>query len=51
MVGRTRLYQHTGSPLIRGRSNRPPTRRGLVVLLVLVAIAAAVWVYLNYVPH
>jgi ferric-dicitrate binding protein FerR (iron transport regulator) len=51
MVGRTRLYQRTGSPLISGRSNRPPTRRWLVVLLVLAAVAAAVWVYLTYVPH
>ncbi|HEY5432068.1 MAG TPA: hypothetical protein VIL06_01510 [Coriobacteriia bacterium] len=51
MVGRTRLYQYTGSPLIRGRSNRRRTRWWLVVLLVLAAIAAAVWVYLTYVPH
>lgn len=48
MLGRTRLYQSPGSPLIRGRSKPHPARRWLVVLLGAVVIAAGVWVYLTY---
>jgi hypothetical protein len=51
MVGRTRLYQNTGSPLIRGRSKRGWTRWWLVASVVLLVAAAVVWAYLTYVPH
>jgi len=49
MVGRTRLYQKTGSPLISGRSRQGviPPWVGLTLFVLLVA-AAAVWVYLTY---
>ena len=48
MVGRTRLYQSLGSPLIRGNT-RPPGRRWPYVLLVIALLIAAVAVYLVYV--
>lgn len=50
MVGKTRLYQHTGSPLIRGRSRgRSPLRRLLIVLAVVALVAGvAAFVYLTY---
>jgi type VI protein secretion system component VasF len=50
MVGKTRLYQHAGSPLIRGASKRRPLL-GRVILWVIavaaVAVAAA-YVYLSF---
>jgi len=50
MVGKTRLYQHTGSPLIRGMSKRrsPVGRVVLVVMVVAIIAAAAAYVYLTY---
>ena len=51
MVGRTRLYQKTGSPLISGLSKRRPPRWWLVVLVVLMLLAVGAWAYLTYVPH
>jgi len=51
MVGKTRLYQHTGSPLIRGMSRRRTGRgRWLWVLLVVAIVAGAgTYLYLTYV--
>ena len=50
MVGRTRLYPSTGSPLISGHT---ALRRRLwpwIVLALLVVAAAGVWAYLTYLP-
>jgi hypothetical protein len=47
MVGRTRLYQRTGSPLIQGATGR--RRRSVWPwLLAAVAAAALVWWYVTY---
>ncbi len=51
MVGRTRLYQKTGSPLISGFSRRRPTRWWLIALVALIVLVAGVWAYLTYGPH
>ncbi|HEY5517255.1 MAG TPA: hypothetical protein VIL15_03195 [Coriobacteriia bacterium] len=48
MVGRTRLYQKTGSPLISGSSRRRSTPPWLGIALAVVAVAAAVAVYLTF---
>ena len=50
MVGKTRLYQHTGSPLIRGMSKRRSNSARMLVALAIVAIVAGVsaYVYLTY---
>lgn len=50
MVGKTRLYQRTGSPLIRGMSKRrsPVGRVVLVLAIVAIVVGAAVYVYLTY---
>jgi hypothetical protein len=49
MVGRTRLYQKTGSPLIQGRSRRRAVPPWLVALLIVAAIALLVWAYVAFV--
>ncbi len=49
MVGRTRLYQRTGSPLIQGRSRGRALPPWLPVLLVVVGIALVVWAYLTFI--
>jgi hypothetical protein len=46
MVGRTRLHQSTGSPLISGRTTGP--RRWMWIVVALAVIAAGAWVYLTY---
>ena len=43
MVGRTRLYQRTGSPLIQGRSRRRALPLWAIVALVLVAVVLITW--------
>jgi hypothetical protein len=48
MVGRTRLYQKTGSPLISGNSRRRSTPPWVGVAVLLVVIAAAVVAYLTF---
>jgi hypothetical protein len=47
MVGRTRLYRKTGSPLISGRTNARRRLWPWIVVIVVVA-AAVVWAYLTY---
>jgi hypothetical protein len=47
MLGRTRLYQNTGSPLIRGARGRRRSRWWAWVLLAAVVVAA-VLVYVMY---
>jgi len=49
MVGRTRLYQRTGSPLIQGMTGVRRRRLWPWWLLAAVVIASGVWVYLTYV--
>jgi len=49
MVGRTRLYQKTGSPLIQGISRRRPVPPWLVALLIVAAVALAIWAYVAFV--
>jgi hypothetical protein len=47
MLGRTRLYQRTGSPLIQGSTGS--RRRNLLPWLVAIAlVVAAVWWYLTF---
>lgn len=46
MVGKTRLYQHTGSPLIRGMSRRRSLRSRLLPWLIVVAVVGGVGAYL-----
>lgn len=46
MVGKTRLYQHTGSPLIRGMSRRRSLRSRLLQWLIAVAVVVGVGAYL-----
>jgi hypothetical protein len=48
MVGRTRLYRKTGSPLISGFTSARRRVWPWVVVAVLV-LAAGAWVYLTYV--
>jgi len=47
MVGRTRLYRKTGSPLISGWTGRR-RRRLWPWIVAAVVLAAAVWAYLVY---
>jgi hypothetical protein len=47
MVGRTRLYQRTGSPLIQGATGAR-RRKWLPWAVAAVVIIAAVWFYLSY---
>jgi hypothetical protein len=47
MLGRTRLYQRTGSPLIGGSSGAR-RRSWWPWLIALVVAAALVWAYLSY---
>jgi hypothetical protein len=49
MVGRTRLYQKTGSPLIQGSSRRRAMPPWLGFVLLAVVAAAGLWFYLNFV--
>ncbi len=49
MVGRTRLYQKTGSPLIQGRSRRRSTPPWLVPVLVVAVIVLLMWAYVAFV--
>ena len=49
MVGRTRLYQKTGSPLIQGRSRRRSTPPWLAPVLVVAVIVLLVWAYVAFV--
>ena len=46
MLGRTRLYQRTSSPLIQGRSGA--RRRVWPWLVVLVVVVAALWYYVSF---
>jgi len=48
MVGRTRLYQKTGSPLISGNSRRRSMPPWIGIALVLVVVAVAVLTYLTF---
>jgi hypothetical protein len=48
MVGKTRLYQHIRSPLIRGATKKRRHVAAWTVAVVLVVVAGAVWVYLAY---
>lgn len=48
MVGRTRLYQRTGSPLIQGKSRRRPMPPWLVPVMVVVVILVLVWAYVAF---
>ncbi len=44
MVGRTRLYQRTGSPLIQGATRgRRPVWPWIVLALIVIALAAWAW--------
>ncbi|HEY5505908.1 MAG TPA: hypothetical protein VIK83_00285 [Coriobacteriia bacterium] len=49
MVGKTRLFQSTGSPLIHGRTGAPRRKVWPWVLLGLVLLAAAAYLYVTYV--
>lgn len=44
MVGRTRLYQRTGSPLIQGRTKQHRPRWPWVLAGVVVAVAIALYI-------
>jgi type VI protein secretion system component VasF len=48
MVGKTRLYQRTGSPLIQGATRGWRRMTPWIVAAAVVVVAMAVWVYLAY---
>jgi hypothetical protein len=47
MLGRTRLYQRTGSPLIRGLSG-VRRRRWWPWLVALIVVSGLAWAYVTY---
>jgi len=48
MVGRTRLYRSTGSPLVRGYTSRRRRVWPWVLLVLVVAGSAGYWGYITY---
>jgi len=48
MLGRTRLFQRTGSPLIQGATRGRHPMGPWIVAVAVAAVAMAVWVYLAY---
>jgi len=50
MVGKTRLFQSTGSPLIHGRTGAP-RRRVWPWIVVALVVAAAIYLFVTYLPR